>query len=508
MMSSNEQLVLRILVVICLLLVYLLFKSEFFYEALDNKQTGSDSGAAKYGLSNKNSVINTKEYIYNTRNVIDLQFRGQCLERIPSFQEAVVRQFKHVTGKNKKFTQGRHKIEDITGLANRTIFDIRPDYACVVDGVQFIHLCLHEREDGRASLGGSAFMVRSYSAYLVVCPVMDYFNGSYSIFCPVYDACANITVLLKHVAFSMFQGKTIVLEKMIWMRENVCVEETDRFTGMKYLTHKDIITDNKDIIQYSPQLPVPGPSLLATHGHWFHYKDSWKWITEKEHRVFPSQNNKTLCDCYRNFHKTFLIGASHLRFNRACLDLLCDLQSSLVRIRCCCALQMIKELYTVIEEINQDKNQSHRYAIILQLGAWDLDSYDLSDILNNRLPKLRDVIYKVHSSKSSDSTWLDRVRFMLMSTPSTPDVTKTGSRVLSRNNWMIAVFTHSLHQQFSDLANVLLLDEFSFTFPLYFYTAAWPQERDHHYALDRKTQCIGHVGKTWIQVMTEKLCPR
>ena len=146
---------------------------------------------------------------------------------ILSFEEEVEKQFEYIHNKQPNISKPfcypwKHNKEmfnramkELQHKAAITQFDVAIGKRCISNGLGFQRLLIHEIYRNGVSTGGNAFMVRSHSAYLTVCPVIDHFNGSYTVNCPVYDNCTNIVILLKHMEFSCFTGMTQMIERTV-----------------------------------------------------------------------------------------------------------------------------------------------------------------------------------------------------------------------------------------------------------------------------------------------------
>ena len=137
-----------------------------------------------------------------------------------TFEDAVMEQYKHFESFSSRKQQG-YKEASPLDLYTTTKFNF------IILGVQVCNQMTYRilqitetMKNGVKIEGGAGLMVRSFSHYLTVCPVIDHFNGTYSVMCPFYGHCTNVSVVLKHLQFSGFVGKTSVIEKTIWKQDN------------------------------------------------------------------------------------------------------------------------------------------------------------------------------------------------------------------------------------------------------------------------------------------------
>ena len=112
-----------------------------------------------------------------------------------AFEDAVMEQYKHFESFSSRKQQG---YKEANPLDLYTTMKFNFTILCVQVCNQMTYRILQITEtmnNGVKNEGGSGFMVRSYSHYLTVCPVIDYFNGTYSAMCPFYGPCTNVSVV-------------------------------------------------------------------------------------------------------------------------------------------------------------------------------------------------------------------------------------------------------------------------------------------------------------------------
>ena len=448
-------------------------------------------------LSHKVLIVDT-----NTQKSMDI-----LLYPIMTFEDAVMEQYKHF----KTFSsQKQLDFKQVDPLALSKIMKFK----FTIQGVQICNQMTYRilqitetMKNGVTTEGGSGFLVKSSSHYLTVCPVIDHFNGSYSVMCPFYGPCSNISILLKHLQFSGFVGPTRVIERTIWKQDNICISPKD-------IPYKDFMTtfnstgnlqtEDQELKDYLGTLAKPRGDLTGELGHWLQYKNRWRWIgTNGE--VLPFERNKTLCTCYQKFKHVHLIGSSHQQFNTQCLSTLCqtsNILNDMFNQRF--SPDIIKSFNETLASVRSDS--SNPYAFIIQFGSWEMSKLAYqNDVITQHIPNFASHIQELYASKRQE---YPHVKLLVMSAPALADIDKMGRRIVNRNNWISAVFAKTLRHHMESI-NVDFLDEFAFTLPLN--TDCWccPRRPSHHFAFFNKTThtCIGDVGKAFMALFTLNVCP-
>ena len=431
---------------------------------------------------------------------------------ILSFEEEAEKQFEYIHNKqpniSKTFSypwkhnkeQVNRAMKELQHKAAITQFDVAIGTRCISNGLSFQRILVREIYRNGVSTGGSAFMVRSHSAYLTVCPVVDHFNGSYTVNCPVYGNCTNIVILLKHMDFSCFTGMTQMIERTVWSQNNICSDEFN--LNNSTVDASQILSHDHKLKQHLATLPRLKPQVIGEHGHWFKYEGAWKWMGT-EGQILPLENNQTLCTCLKRFHKTFFLGASHMDINHNCSRGMCLKHNVSTKFYLTRKVEVvIPTLKKVLAEIKQDSNTSHKYAILIQIGSWDIGQHVLKEAIHEVIPAFHAALKNLYVTQN-----LSNVKVLVMPAPALPDKDPEGRNLVTRNNWIGATFASCLRKRMLDL-KVLFLDEFTFNFPLFWYVGSFPQKlNNHHYAEWKGNRCRGHVGVAFIQLMLSKLCP-
>ena len=211
-----------------------------------------------------------------------------------SFEEEVEKQIEYIQNKQPNISKTfcypwKHNKETFIRAMKElqhkvaiTQFDVAIGKRCISNGLGFQHLLIHDIHRDGVSTGKSAFMVGSHSAYLTVCPVVDHFNSSHTVNCPVYGNCINIVILLKHLEFSCFTGMTQMIERTVWSRNNICSGEFN--LNNSTMDVSQILSHDHKLKQHLATLSRLKPQVIGEHGHWFKYDGTWKWMgTEGEY---------------------------------------------------------------------------------------------------------------------------------------------------------------------------------------------------------------------------------
>ena len=458
---------------------------------------------------------------FKIKELGDGRLKKRCQYPLQTFQETVFAQFQR-DNKESLFTwtNGGDKtireknVKTVMKLLEETKFNVTMKDMIVCDTAMFKELTITEvPRNGlhqHVGEGGAGFMVRSQSAFLTVCPVTDHFNGTYTVLCPVYGPCSNISILLKHINFSGYFGYTKVIEEYIWQQNDICDDEVYSFVKQLDKTNKPGYNENKsnikifdsEMMQHVSILPRVRGDLLGEMGHWFQYDKKWHWLGNRG-EILPLTNNKTMCKCYSKFKRVYLIGASHQGINTNCLNHLCGV-NNIEKVDANFHDIVIRKTKMLLSYAQNDTN--NQYALVLMFGSWDLTEHSPRLLIDNYLSNFT---MELNESYAQQRHLYKNVKLLVIGSPSLPDDLPDGSRRVKRNNWVSAAFTHKLKQHMASL-DVEFIDHFSFTFPLYWYSCAWPKSVNHHYAMwlpQPRNLCTGRVGKAFMTLLTSKLCP-
>ena len=86
-------------------------------------------------------------------------------------------------------------------------------------GISVIRILIVERDARLSSGGGSSFLITSEGESRQLCSYEDYFNGTYSAWCPPPNyGCRDISVRLQYFNFTAYTGNHIPIDKLLWKR--------------------------------------------------------------------------------------------------------------------------------------------------------------------------------------------------------------------------------------------------------------------------------------------------
>jgi hypothetical protein len=299
-----------------------------------------------------------------------------------------------------------------------------------------------------------------------------------------------------------------MITRTVWSGDGICLKEGNGNKPRQKLTNP--ITDvshlrshDEPLKRFLADYPQPKPELLLEQGHWFKYKNTWKWLGS-DGEILPLENNKTLCQCFNRFHKTIFFGASHLDIDSKCCQGMCP--AAAINFHLTRKVHvLIPTLHKVVKEIEADPDLDHKYAILIQVGSWDIGQHVFREAIYEVIPQLHAALQELQGS------FQNRIQILVMVAPALPDRDSQGRNLVTRNNWIGAVFASQLRKHMTEL-NIPFLDEFSFNLPLFWYVGSWPSKmNNHHYAEwiagKNRSFCRGHVGMGFIHLMLSKLCP-
>ena len=456
---------------------------------------------------NNASDINNSPNLNLSHKVHTQRSMDKFLCPFMTFEDAVMEQYKHFKAFSSQ-KQLDYKQVDPFALSKRMKYKFAIQGVQVCDQMTYRILQITETtKNGVKTEGGSGFMVRSSSHYLTVCPVIDHFNGTYRVMCPFYGPCTHVSIILKHLQFSGFVGKTRVIERTIWKQDNICISRKgipSRDIMPTFNSIDNLKTEDQELKEYLGTLAKPRGDLTGELGHWLQYKNRWRWIGMNG-EVFPLEGNKTLCTCYQKFKHVYLVGSSHQFINTLCLSTLCqtsNILNDMINQRL--STDIIKSFNETLTSVRSDS--SNPYAFIIQFGSWDMSYWAFqNDLITKYIPDFASHIKDLYASRRHE---YPHVKLLVMSAPALPDIDRMRSHVVRRNNWISAVFSKTLRNHMEAI-NVDFLDEFAFTFPLYNHCWCCHRRPSHHFAYFDKTThaCIGDVGKAFMALFTSNICP-
>ena len=188
-------------------------------------------------------------------------------------------------------------------------YTVFPKIVILDENIYILRVVIHETTRGNASSGGSNFRVNVTSAvHIQVCPVKDFFNGTYLVCCsldrslPVQQCTISISQqFCQFNAFKMFPSHT----KLIWN-----------------YTYMSLFNDTESV--YPPCKNVHNLSIVS--GYW---KRNEKTLNRSfnqyvirdssapgQHCIFPMMSEKTIKQCFtEKFNDDLtMMGDSHIRY--------------------------------------------------------------------------------------------------------------------------------------------------------------------------------------------------
>ena len=147
-------------------------------------------------------------------------------------------------------------------------------------GISGIHILIVERDARLSSGGGSSFLISSEGESRQLCSYEDYFNGTYSAWCPRPNyGCRNISVRLQYFNFNAYTGNHIPIDKLLWKR---CVCNWQK-------TNDDFSVNARIVTWYRSS------------------SNDWTPKTYDGQRFYP-MSTKAFCACVKKFDRMFFIG--------------------------------------------------------------------------------------------------------------------------------------------------------------------------------------------------------
>ena len=205
---------------------------------------------------------------------------------------------------------------------------------------------------------------------------------------------------------------------------------------------------------------------------------------------------------FQQFKRVYFVGASHQGINTNCLSHLCP-RSNIHHLKVQLSPNLIRFFNETLLSIQNDS--FNQYAFVIQFGSWDLNSYVFCEVIAKYIPAFARNINNIYTSKRHE---YPHVKLLVMSAPSLPDKDPKKGNLVDRNNWMSAVFAKTLRRHMEAI-DIDFLDEFAFTFPLYYECCTCPRTPNHHYSMwyPQTHTCSGNVGQAFMALFTSRICP-
>ena len=220
-------------------------------------------------------------------------------------------------------------------------------------GISGIRILIIERDARLPTGGGSSFLITSEAESRQLCSYEDYFNGTYSAWCPRPNyGCRNISVRLQYFNFTAYTGNHIPIDKLLWKR---CVCNWQKTTE-NFSVNARIVT-------------------------WYRSSgNDWTPKTYDGQRFYP-MSTKAFCARVNKFDRLFFIGSSHMRYKanyvmHKCFDMP---QRKLRRDK---SLSIGNVHFVYLSKSNayadlwtmelEQKNLTYRDVVLFQTGAHDM----------------------------------------------------------------------------------------------------------------------------------------
>ena len=306
-----------------------------------------------------------------------------------------------------------------------------------------VRVRLDEYYDGKRTVGGSGFLALTDSpTEREVCSYTDYFNGTYTIWCPAPPTtCAELTIRHQYVDFVAYYRSAAPQEQVV-LRRSVC--------------------------------PFSNTAGCTTRGHanspatWLRGGTSWTVGYVRGEPVSTLLDASEICECIRTrFDRILLVGASHMRYK---FDyLMPQSHSDLTKIerkhkalsigRIHFNNKMFGDSFSpVFEKVQHKINLKRKSLVFFQTGAHDITGRGFSKAMGHLIDAY--VTAVVDAKQRADKVGF---KFVVLSTPPYPDHDRVGLRGL-RNNYALAALSRLLQEKLSPY-NINFFDEFGVILP-------------------------------------------
>ncbi len=244
---------------------------------------------------------------------------------------------------------------------------------------------------GRKTSGGSSFkgVVRGFWT-IATCTVVDYFNGTYHLQCPVTEPCVSLVVNATFPMYTAYYTTTYTPFPETLVSKAICQKHA-KYNKETLLRGVHDLVKSRKTCTYSDMQWAPG------EGYWISKQSitdkdyiQWKWTTKSCHpRLDPTKSGFE--KCYQKFSHIFVAGDSHARFQYYYLldkigALPSNLPEKLRETKTVGNLTFLwssfaRTLYDSMHEVHTkflsnssmiDINSDKPILIIMGLGSWDL----------------------------------------------------------------------------------------------------------------------------------------
>jgi hypothetical protein len=287
-----------------------------------------------------------------------------------------------------------------------------------------LSIIVHEKRDGAWTAGGSGFKITAHhvytaSQYLIdLCPVVDYFNGTYLIQCQVKADILDVAILLNFVEFNAFQGLSTHLDTTVYRK---------RFARQDY-------TD------WPVSKQVPGKAGWHVDSNTANHI-SLRYVSARTGITYPLPDSRVLCDVLRN-RTVITIGASHMNLMGTILGKFFCPGVNVRRYH----LRYIREFSQRVGDILH-ANANGSTTFLLQTGIWDLAMGPQSERKTDTegLDRFAEVLRRFLDHAVSTPS----VRIIVVGTPARRD--ESYKYLDNANNHNVAVFNRLFGQKVAEV---------------------------------------------------------
>ena len=347
-----------------------------------------------------------------------------------------------------------------------------------------VRVRLDEFYDGNRTVGGSCFLALTESpTERQVCSYTDYFNGTYTIWCPAPPTtCAVLTIQRQCVDFLVYEQPVHPLDELV-LRRSVCPWST--ITG------------------------------CATHGHanspatWLRNGTSWTVGYVRGEPVATLLDADAICECLRRKIDRFvMIGASHMRYKFDYLTTECLGKRSMDKVgrkhstfrknNIHFYLTTYSKHFTSLWENNLKKlHLTNNSVVLFQTGAHAVAHRGIANAIGAELDVYLKALVNIKSRADKAG-----FKMVVITSPPFPDHDRSYLR-RRRNNYALAALSRLLQDKLS-LYGVNVFDEFGVMLPQQNNDTALCG--DHYLCRVPGKGVHGYVGITALRLLMTDIC--
>ena len=350
-----------------------------------------------------------------------------------------------------------------------------------------VRVRLDEFYDGKRTVGGSCILVQTDNpTERQLCSYTDYFNGTYTIWCPAPPTtCAVLTIQRQCVDFLFFvkyDDPVLPLDQLV-LRRSVCPWNTT--TG------------------------------CTTHGHanspatWMRNGTSWTVGYVRGEPVSTLLDGNAICECLRRkFDRFVMVGSSHMRYKSDYMMTRCLGERSMDKVKRRHGSFSKGNKYFYIASYSQDfvplwenylqkLNLTKNSIVLFQTGAHAVAYRGINNAIGTELDiYLKALVNIKHLA--------DKIGFkmVVLTSPPFPDHSRNDDR-LFRNNYALAALSRLLQDKLP-LYGLQVFDEFG---------VILPQQNndtklcgDHYLCRIPGKGVHGYVGITALRLLMTDIC--